>query len=301
MVATEYAAGKGVCMKNRISWPQGALAAVAVIAVTLGLSTGVASASVARPASSVTATKVTKIHETKCTSTTLKVRYDNAKKVACYTGQGALKVALPAASEVIAGSSGGFLALRSGSVNHFVELFPRERLPLAGRPEVTGIILSPLRVAAPKAGSAGQGAQAVGTVGFTVNVAGGNATLTAASSVDAALINDALAASVYPELDGGSCHASPWYEPWKWYCEWTFTHAQSVRLIRAAVTGGRAGVAAVCALLLAHYLGHLLGTICAAFASLFNVLKHEKLAEGQCVAIKVYYVPPRPSLAIVKC
>jgi hypothetical protein len=301
MVAAEYAAKKGARMKNRISWPKGAIAAVAVIAVTLGLSTGVANASQAKPASSATATKVTKIHQTTCTATTLKIRYAGAKKVACYTGQGVLRVALPAASEAAAGSSGGFLALRGGRVNRLVEFFPRERLPLLGRPEITGIVLDSLRVVAPKADSADQSAQAARTVGFTVDVVGDNVTLTAASSADATLINAALASSVYPDSTGGSCHASPWYEPWKWYCAWTFNHSQSVRIVRAAVTGGRAAVAAACAALLRHYLGDLLSVVCAAFASLFNVLKHAELKENQCLAMKVYYVPPRPSFAIVKC
>jgi hypothetical protein len=300
MVAPEYAAKKGACMKNRIAWPKGAIAAVAVIAVTLGLSTGVASASQAKPASSATATTVTKIHKTTCTATTLKIRYDGAKKVACYTGLGVLKVALPAASQATAGSSGGFLALRAGRVNRFVEFFPRERLPLPGRPEITGIVLDSLRVVAPKADSADQSAQAAGPAGFTVDVVGDSVTLTAASSADATLINDALASSVYPDT-GAACHASPWYEPWKWYCAWTFNHSQSVRIVRAAVTGGRAAVAAVCVALLRHYLGDLLSTVCAAFASLFNVLKHVDLKKNQCVAMKIYYLPPHPTFAIVKC
>jgi hypothetical protein len=300
MAVTEYAAGKGACMKNRIGRPRAALAGLAVIAVTLGLSTGVASASVARPVSSATATTAAKIHETKCTGTTLSVRYGDAKKVACYTGQGVLKVAVTAATEVTTGSSGGFLSLHEGQVNRFMEFFPRERLPLAGRPEVTGIILSSLRVAAPKEDFTDHSAQSAGTVGFTVDVVGDNATLTAASSADATIINDALAAAVYPDL-GGSCHASPWYQPWKWYCAWTFNHAQSVRLVRAAIGGGRAAVAAICTGFLHKYFGDLTAPVCAAFAALFNVLKHEKLAEDQCIAIKMYVVPPHGSFSVVKC
>lgn len=294
-------------MKNRIARPRIALAAaLAVIAVTFGLSTGVASASVpsasvARPASSATANAVMKIHETKCTGTALSLRYGDAKKVACYSGQGVLKVALAAATEATAGSSGGFLSLHEGRDNRFVAFFPHQRLPLAGRPTVTGIILSSLRVAAPKADSANQSAQTAGSAGFTVEVVGDNATLTAASSVDATLINDALAASVYPDLDGGSCHTSPVYEPWKWYCAWTFTHAQSARLVAAAITGGRAAVAAACAGLLHKYFGDVTTPACAAFAALFNVIKHEKLSEDQCIAIKVFLVPPHGKFTVVKC
>jgi hypothetical protein len=302
MAVIEYEAGKGACMKNRIGSPRAALAALAVVAVTLGLSTGVASAStsVARPASSATATTVTKIHETKCTGTTLSVRYGDAKKVACYTGQGVLKVALAAATEATAGSSGGFLSLREGAVNRFVEFFPRERLPLAGRPEVTGIILSSLRAAAPKADSADQSVQTAGQVGFTVDVVGDSATLTAASSVDATLINDALAASVYPDLDGGSCHSFGW-QVWKDYCEWTFTHAQSERLVRAAVGGGRAAVALLCTGLLHKVFGELTAPVCTAFALLFNFLKKEKLSDDQCIELKIYLVPPHGGFAVVKC
>jgi hypothetical protein len=220
----EYAAEKErSCMKNRIGWPRAALAAVAVITVTLGLSAGVASASTARPAGSATA--VTRIHEAKCTGTTVSVRYDDAKKVACYSRQEFLKAAFPALSQ-------------------------------------------------------------------------STATLTVAASGNAAFISDALPASVRP--DGGSCHSFGW-QVWKDYCAWTFTHAQSVALVRAAITGGRAAVAAVCTGLLHKFLGHLVAPVCAAFAGLFGVLKKEKLDEHQCVALKVYIVPPRPSFAIVKC
>jgi hypothetical protein len=287
-------------MKNRIWGPQAILAAFAVIAVMLGLSPGIASASVARPASSATATTVTKIHKTTCTRTTLSVRYDGAKKVACYTGQGFLKVALPAATQATAGSSGGFLFLRYGGVTRLMVFFPRERLPLAGRPEVTGIALFSLRVVSPGADSSHQGTQTPGTVAFTVDVGGNNATLTAASSVDAALINYAIAASVVPAA-GGHCSASPWYEPWKWYCEWTFSHSQSVAIVRAAIGGGKAAVVTVCTGLLHRYLGPVAVGVCAFFSELYNVMKHFKLAKNQCIAFKIYIAPPRGGIGIVRC
>lgn len=287
-------------MKNRVWRPQAILAAFAVIAVMLGLSPAVASASTARPASSATAAAVKKIHQTTCTRTTLSVRYDGGRRVACYTGYGFLKVALPAATHATAGSSGGFLLLRYGGVTRPIVFFPHEPLPLPGRPEVTGIDLFSLRVTSPTTGSSDQSTQAPGTVAFTVDVGGNNATLTAASSADAALINYAIAASVVP-ASGGHCSVSPWYEPWKWYCEWTFNHSQSVAIVKAAVTGGKAAVVTVCTGLLHRYLGAVAVGVCAFFSELYNIMKHFKLAKNQCIAFKIYIAPPRGGIGIVKC
>jgi hypothetical protein len=286
-------------MKYRVWRPQAVLAAFAVIAVTLGLSTGVASASVARPASSATATTVTKIHKTPCTRTTLSVRYDNAKKVACYSGQGYLKVALPKATQATAGSSGGFLFLREGRATRLVEFFPRERLPLADRPEVTGIILSSLRVVSLNAGSTDQSTQTPGTVAFTVDVVGSNVTLTAASSADAALINYAVDASLEPA--GGSCHSYGW-RIWLDNCEWVFSHEVSQEIIDRAHDAGRAGVAVVCAAVLHKPLGSVIASmVCAFLAGFFKILKDYKLAADQCIAVRLYFFPPHGWIAKQKC
>jgi hypothetical protein len=282
-------------MKKRIRWPQAVLTGFAVIALTLGLSVGAANASVAKPASTTTAAAVTKIHATKCTKTTLSINYDK-KKVACYTGEGYLKVALPDATKATAGSSGGFLYLREGKkFNRIVEFFPRERLLLGGQPEVEGIILSDARV---KAGTGNDSTLASGTVAFTVNMVGSNVTLTAASSAEAALINAAIAAQLRPM--GGSCHSYGW-RVWKDYCEWTFTHNQSENLIKAAAAGGKAAVVAVCSGLLHKFLGELAAAVCTFLATLHGIIKEKKLEKDQCLAVKMYLVPPHGSVSVVKC
>jgi hypothetical protein len=299
MVATEDATKKGACMKNRVWRPQAVVAAFAVIAVTLTLSTGVASASPAKPASSASATAVPRIHETKCTSATLSVRYDAGKKVACYTGRGFLEVALPAATQVTAGSSGGFLFLREGRAPRLVEFFRHERLRLAGHPEVTGIALSSLYVASPKADSANHSTQAPGTASFTVDVSGGNVALTAASSADAAVINYALGVQIFPA--GGSCHSYGW-RIWLDNCEWVFSHAVSEEIINKARDGGRAAVAVVCTGVLHKVLGSVAAAaVCTFFAGFFNFLKKVKLGKNQCIAVRLYFFPPHGWVAIQKC
>jgi hypothetical protein len=303
MVAIEHATKKGACMKNRVWRPRAVLAAFAVIAVTLTLSTGVASASTAKPASSSSAsvpTVVTKIYHTKkCTRATLSVRYDDGKKVACYTGQGFLQVALPAATGATAGLSGGFLFLREGVTRRVVPFFPHEPLRLLGHPEVTGIALSSLRVVSPKVDSGNPSTIAPDTVGFTVDVSGGNVTLTAASRIDAALINFAVTAGFRP--DGGSCHSYGW-KIWLDNCEWVFSHAVSEEIINKARDGGRAAVAAVCTGVLHKILGTVAAAaVCTFFAGFFNFLKNVKLGKDQCIAVRFYFVPPHGWVAIQKC
>jgi hypothetical protein len=295
VVATEYAAKKGACMKRRVWWPQALLTGFAVISLTLGLSVGAATASVAKPASTTTAAAVTKIHAVKCTKTTLSINYDK-KKVACYTGEGYLKVALPDATKVIAGSTGGILFLRENKrVNRDEIFFPHERLLLAGQPEVDGIILYYSSV---KAGTGEDSTLPSGTVAFTVNVVGSNVALTAASSAEAALINAAIAAQLRPM--GGGCHSFGW-RVWKDYCEWTFTHNQSENLIKAAAAGGKAAVVAVCSGLLHKFLGELAAAVCTFLATLHGVIKEKKLEKDECIAAKVYLVPPHGSVSVVKC
>jgi hypothetical protein len=289
MVATKYAAKKGACMKNRVWNPRAVLAAVAVIAVTLGLSTGIANASVARPTSSVAAAPVTKIHETKCTSTTLSIRYDAGKKVACYTGRGLLKVALPKATQAIAGSSDGFLFLREDGALRLVEFFPHQRLRLVGDPEVTGIELGLLHAEAPASNSSSQSTQTPGTVAFRVSVVGGNVTLVAASAADAQIINAASAASLRPA--GLGCHFD-WF--WTW-CYWKFSHATTVALWSAA----HGTAIAICH----KILGDLdkVVAVCASIVAWLAVRRHTEPGKDQCLEVTWHVFYGAPAINYTKC